>query len=103
MSDGGERRHKSYLIRSANGLFNVGTGRARSFKDLVTATFEAMGLKPNIEYIDMPESIRDRYQYFTEAKMDKIRSVGYTKVVSSLEQGITDYVQNYLMKDLAPY
>jgi len=86
-----------------NGILNTGTGKARSFKDLVTATFTAMKIEPNIEYIDMPESIRDRYQYFTEAKMDKLIKTGYAHKFHSLEEGIADYVQNYLMKDYLQY
>ena len=88
---------------AVNGIYNVGTGKARSFKDLVSATFKAMNLQPDIVYIDMPESIRDRYQYFTEAKMDKLRKAGYDKPSYSLEDGIVDYVQKYLMKDYKCY
>jgi len=80
-----------------SGIFNCGTGKARSFKDLVTATFTALGKEPNIEYIDMPEHLRDRYQYFTEADTSKLRSVGYQKEFSSLEDGVSDYVKNYLV------
>lgn len=86
-----------------NGLFNLGTGKARSFYDLCKDTFLAMGLKPNIKYINMPESLRPKYQYFTEAKMDKLREAGYTEPFYTLEEGITDYVQNYLAKDYAIY
>ncbi len=86
-----------------NGLYNVGTGKARTFKDLVSATFSAMNLEPKIEYFDMPPELRDRYQYFTEAKMDKLRKAGFSKDFHSLEEGIKDYVQNYLMKDYAHY
>lgn len=86
-----------------NGLFNLGTGQARSFKDLVTVAFSAMGLAPDIRYIDMPEAIRDRYQYFTEAKIDKLRRSGYDKPFHPLEVGIKDYVWNYLMKDFSHY
>ena len=86
-----------------NGLFNLGTGEARSFKDLCINTFKSMGLEPNIEYVDMPESIRDKYQYFTEAKMDKLRETGYKEKFYSLEEGIEDYVKNYLVKDRATY
>jgi len=89
--------------KTINGIFNVGTGQARSFKDLAYATFKAMDLKPNIVYIDMPEAIRDRYQYFTQAKMEKLQKTGFRKTFFSLEQGIADYVQNYLMKDFAHY
>lgn len=86
-----------------NGLYNVGTGKARSFLDLVKATFSAMGREPKIEFFDMPEQLRDRYQYFTEAKIEKLRNAGYTKDFYSLEDGITDYVQNYLMKGFEHY
>ncbi len=86
-----------------NGLYNVGTGKARTFKDLVSATFTAMNLEPKIEYFDMPPELRDRYQYFTEAKMDKLRKTGFSQDFHSLEEGIEDYVQNYLMKDYAHY
>ncbi len=86
-----------------NGLYNVGTGKARTFKDLVSATFSAMNLEPKIEYFDMPPELRDRYQYFTEAKMDKLRKAGFSQDFHSLEEGIKDYVQNYLMKDYVHY
>ncbi len=86
-----------------NGLFNVGTGKARTFLDLVKATFSAMDLPPKIEFFDMPLELRDRYQYFTEARMEKLRAAGYQKPFYTLEEGITDYVQNYLMKDFAHY
>ncbi|MEJ2543512.1 MAG: ADP-glyceromanno-heptose 6-epimerase [Calditrichaceae bacterium] len=89
--------------KNKSGIFNVGTGKARTFKDLVSSTFEAMGLKTNIKYIDMPMEIRDRYQYFTEAKMDKIQTAGYNISPHSLENGIKDYVQNYLLKDFTHY
>ncbi len=79
-----------------SGLFNLGTGKARSFADLAHATFSAMGVEPNIEYIDMPLSIRDKYQYFTQAEMEKLRGIGYTEEFYSLEDGAADYVQNYL-------
>jgi len=81
------------------GLFNIGTGQARSWNDLVKAVFAAMGKKPNIEYIDMPDSIRNQYQYFTQADIAKLRSTGYKKDITTLENAIKDYVQNYLQKD----
>jgi ADP-L-glycero-D-manno-heptose 6-epimerase len=81
------------------GIFNVGTGTARNWNDLAKATFTAMGIDPKIEYIDMPEILRDKYQYFTQAAMDKLRTAGYDKNTTPLETAITDYVQNYLMKD----
>ena len=89
--------------KDKSGVYNVGAGKARIFKDLVSSTFTAMGLEPNIKYIDMPVEIRDRYQYYTEAKMDKIQAAGYMNPPHSLEEGIKDYVQNYLMKDFAHY
>ncbi len=80
------------------GLYNVGTGKARTWNDLVTAVFAAMGRKPKIEYIDMPDSIRNQYQYFTRAETDKLRDAGYDKEITSLEDAIKDYVQNYLQR-----
>lgn len=79
-----------------NGLYNLGTGKARSFIDLVNATFAGMDMVPKIEFIDMPEDIRDKYQYFTEADMQKLRNAGYDKPFFSLEAGVNDYVRNYL-------
>jgi ADP-L-glycero-D-manno-heptose 6-epimerase len=80
----------------ASGIYNLGTGKARSFDDLVKATFTALDLPTRIEYIDMPEDIRSTYQYFTEATMLKLRGVGYTENFYSLENGVGDYVRNYL-------
>ena len=80
-------------------IYNLGTGTARSFNDLVKSTFTGMDLQPKIEYIDIPEDIRDRYQYFTEANMDKLKAAGYTAEFHSLEKGIDDYVRNYLSKN----
>jgi len=81
----------------ANGIFNIGTGKARSFHDLVAAVFAALDQpEPNIEYIDMPENIREKYQYFTQAQMAKLR-LSYDKPRHTLEQAVADYVQNYLM------
>ena len=82
----------------SSGLYNLGTGKARTFEDLVKATFTAMDKEPHIEYIDMPADIRDKYQYFTEASMNKLRSAGYTDNFYSLEDGVKDYVVNYLLK-----
>jgi ADP-L-glycero-D-manno-heptose 6-epimerase len=79
-----------------NGLYNLGTGKARAFNDLVKATFAGLDKAPNIVFIDMPEDIRDKYQYFTEADMHKLRAAGYTKEFYSLEKGVDDYVRNYL-------
>ena len=78
------------------GLYNLGTGKARTFLDLTKATFAAMGLKPKIAFRDTPLDIRDKYQYYTEADMSKLRGVGYTKPFHSLEEGVKDYVTNYL-------
>ena len=80
-----------------NGLYNLGTGKARSFYDLAANTFIAQGLEPKIEFVDMPEDIRDKYQYFTEANMAKLRAAGYTKPFTTLEEGVHDYVANYLV------
>lgn len=86
-----------------NGIFNLGTGQARSFKDLALATFAAMGKEPNIEYIDMPEGLKEKYQYYTQANMEKLRKVGYLGGFTSLEDGARDYVQNHLMKNYEIY
>lgn len=82
---------------SGNGLYNLGTGKARSFEDLVNATFSGAAEPVQIQYIDMPEDIRDKYQYFTEAKMDKLIGAGYEEAFYSLEEGVSDYVKNYLL------
>ena len=79
-----------------SGIYNLGTGTARSFNDLVKATFAGLELQPQINFIDMPEDIRDKYQYFTEAKMEKLIAAGYTKPFYSLEEGVADYVRHYL-------
>jgi len=83
-----------------NGIFNIGTGETRTWNDLVIAVFVAMGRKPNIEYIEMPTSIRNQYQYFTRADLSKLRRVGYSKPITPLEEAIRDYIQNYLEKGL---
>jgi ADP-L-glycero-D-manno-heptose 6-epimerase len=83
--------------QDAGGIFNVGAGRARNWNDLATTVFKAMDREPKIEYIEMPDSIRDQYQYHTSAEMKKIRDAGYTEPITSLEEGITDYIQNYLL------
>lgn len=82
----------------ASGLYNLGTGKARSFEDLVKATFAGMDKQPVIEYIDMPEDIRDKYQYFTEADMTKLIAAGYNQPFFSLEDGVNDYVRNFLLQ-----
>lgn len=84
--------------RKNSGIYNLGSGKARTFLDLTRAVFKAMGKPEDIEFIDTPKDIRDKYQYFTEATMDRLWKIGYTKPFYSLEQGTTDYVQNYLMK-----
>lgn len=80
-----------------SGLFNLGTGKARSFYDLAVATFRAMGKEPKIKFIEMPQSLREKYQYYTQAEMVKLRDAGYMEPFYTLEEGITDYVQDYLM------
>ncbi|MBK5279480.1 MAG: ADP-glyceromanno-heptose 6-epimerase [Bacteroidia bacterium] len=86
--------------RKNSGIFNLGSGKARTFIDLTKAVFKALDKKVIIEFIDTPIDIRDKYQYFTEANMVKLKSIGYTKPFHSLEEGATDYVQNYLNNDL---
>lgn len=83
--------------RPESGLYNLGTGKARSFNSLARNTFEALNREEDISYIDTPEDIRDKYQYFTEAKMNKLIEAGYEDGFHSLEQGVKDYVRNYLM------
>jgi ADP-L-glycero-D-manno-heptose 6-epimerase len=80
-----------------NGLYNLGTGKARSFRDLVIATFKGLNKEPEIEFIDMPRDIRDKYQYFTEANMQKLYDAGYPNQFYKLEEGVDDYVSNYLI------
>lgn len=80
----------------ASGLYNAGTGIARSFHDLASLTFQALDIKPNISFIDTPLDIRDKYQYYTEASMQKLIAAGYSKSFHTLEEGVCDYVQNYL-------
>lgn len=111
VEDGGQSRDFVYVkdvvnmivhlmeTRPESGIYNVGTGQARSFRDLVLATFDAMEVEPQIEFIDTPEDIRDTYQYFTEAKMDRMRASGYEAGFTSLENGVREYVRNYLMLD----
>jgi ADP-L-glycero-D-manno-heptose 6-epimerase len=108
-ADGGQERDFLYVKDAVamtlffldrleiGGLYNVGSGTARNWNDLANAIFFALDREPNIEYIDMPESIRNQYQYHTQAKMDKIRQAGYSPPTTTLEAGITDYVQNYLI------
>lgn len=106
--DGGQKRDFIYVMdvvsvilylyknRPQSGIYNLGTGKARTFLDLTINTFKALNLEPQISFIDTPEDIREKYQYFTEAKMDKLHSSGYNKPFYTLEEGIEDYVRNYL-------
>ena len=84
---------------AAGGLYNIGSGGARTWLDLANAVFAALQRKPEIQFIEMPEAIRDKYQYFTEANLQKLRSAGYAAPVTSLENAVTDYVRNYLVPD----
>lgn len=113
--DGGQLRDFVYVKDVCNvikfflehpdksGLYNVGTGKAQSFRQLAEATFHSLNLEPSIAYIDMPNNLQEKYQYFTEAKMDKLRNIGYTEEFSSLERGVSDYVQNFLDKGFLIY
>jgi ADP-L-glycero-D-manno-heptose 6-epimerase len=82
-----------------SGLFNVGSGTARSFRDLVTAMFAGMGEAPRIEYVDMPDDLRGKYQYFTEAPLRRLREAGYDRPTIALEDGVGRYVRDFLMRD----
>jgi ADP-L-glycero-D-manno-heptose 6-epimerase len=84
--------------RKNSGIYNLGSGKARTFMALALNTFEAMGVTPEIDFMDTPENLRDNYQYFTEANMDKLRSIGYNREFYTLEEGVQDYVQNYLVE-----
>jgi len=107
--DGGQERDFLYIRdavamtlffldhRDIGGIFNVGSGKARSWNDLATTIFHVMNKKVNINYIEMPESIREQYQYHTCAEMGKMRSAGYVETITSLEDGISDYIKNYLI------
>lgn len=83
--------------RKNSGIYNLGSGKARSFKDLTKSVFNALSIQEDISFIDTPEDIRDKYQYFTEANMEKLRSIGFTNEFTSLEDGVEDYVKNYLL------
>lgn len=89
-----------YLMknREMSGIYNLGTGKGRTFLDLTKAVFKAMGIDENISFIDTPEDIRDKYQYYTQAEMSKLKKIGYNAPFTELEEGVKDYVQNYLMK-----
>lgn len=108
--DGGQRRDFVYVrdiadvtrwlyeTPAANGIFNLGSGQARSFAELAGAVFRAAGKPPVIEYAPMPPAIRDRYQYFTEARMDRLHEAGYAGRPTPLEAGVSDYVQSFLSR-----
>lgn len=89
-----------YKSKIKSGIYNLGTGKARTFLDLAKSVFNAMNLSPNIEFIDTPADIRDKYQYYTEADMNKLKNAGYNDKFMELEDAIKDYVQNYLKKGL---
>lgn len=111
-TDGGQMRDFIYVKdlievcyflmhhRKNSGIYNLGSGKARTFLDLANATFKAMNVNPNISFIDTPEDIREKYQYFTEADMSKLKAIGYTKEFTSLEDGVQDYVANFLSQGL---
>ncbi len=84
--------------RKNSGIYNLGSGNSRTFNDLTRATFHAMGVEENISYIDTPEDIRDKYQYYTEANMTKLESIGFDRGFRTLENGVEDYVKNYLLE-----
>ena len=94
-----------FLLKNSqiSGLFNVGTGCAQSFRELAEATFHALNMEPNIRYIDMPEKLRGKYQYYTQADMTLLASVGYPRDFLNVEAGVRDYVQNHLAKDYLTY
>jgi ADP-L-glycero-D-manno-heptose 6-epimerase len=83
-----------------SGIYNLGSGKARTFMDLASLTFTSLGLSPKIDFVDTPEDIRSTYQYFTEADMSKLVGVGYSSPFHTLEEGISDYVKNYLLKEV---
>jgi ADP-L-glycero-D-manno-heptose 6-epimerase len=108
VSDGGQQRDFIYVADcvqvmlwllanpKVDGIFNLGTGKARSFAELATALYAAVGKSPRLTYVDTPGEIRPNYQYFTEARMDRLRALGYTRPFMSLEDGVRDYVQRFL-------
>ncbi|HSY10444.1 MAG TPA: ADP-glyceromanno-heptose 6-epimerase [Candidatus Dormibacteraeota bacterium] len=85
--------------KKAGGLFNIGSGKARTWIDLADSVFAALNKKPKIEFIEMPETIRDKYQYFTQADISRLRAAGYKQPITSLENAVADYVQSYLVPD----
>ncbi len=90
---------ENYVSGVKSALYNLGTGRARTFADLVKATFDAIDIPPDIRFIEMPEDLQETYQYFTEADMGKLKDAGFTKTFYSLEDGIADYVRSYLAEE----
>jgi ADP-L-glycero-D-manno-heptose 6-epimerase len=108
IEDGDQRRDFIYVddavaalrwlldTSSVNGIFNVGTGKAESFRDMITAMFAALGRAPNIDYVDMPESIRDQYQYFTQANVESLRRAGYDGQFTPLSTAVSRYATGYL-------
>ena len=114
-ADGGQMRDFVYVKdvvevciflmhhRKNSGIYNLGSGQARSFNDLALASFQAMGKVPSIEFVDTPADIRDKYQYFTEANMAKLISIGYNNPFHTLEEGVHDYVTNYLQQGPSYY
>ena len=91
--------HLACVNREAHGLFNIGSGRAETWNALVDAAFKALNVPKHVEYIEMPEHLRDRYQYYTCAEMDKLHAAGYTEEAGSLEDSVRDYLVNYCAKD----
>ena len=87
---------KGEHVISVSGLFNVGTGTAQSFRDMIVAMFAALGRPPNIEYVDMPAAIRDSYQYFTEASVENLRRAGYNAPFTPLKEAVRQYVVDFL-------
>ena len=108
VADGGQTRDFVYVrdvadvvawlasSEQVNGVYNLGSGKARTFEDMAKAVFAAAGKPAQIEYTPMPPAIRDKYQYFTQARMDRLKAAGFNQPMTALEDGITDYVQNYL-------
>jgi len=88
-----------YENKDKNGLFNIGTGKARTWNDLAAALFSSMDKHADLEYVDMPLPIRSKYQYYTEANINKLRNAGFDKKIHTLEEGVADYVGNYLLKE----
>lgn len=111
IADGGQQRDFVYVADcvsivewliatpKVSGIYNVGTGQARSFRELALSVFHAMEQEPRIDFIEMPQIIRSRYQYYTQASIQKLREAGYDKPATSLESGVSDYVKNFLMVD----